>query len=110
MLGVCYLVMVVFDWQWWLVIWQWVWILVIVCGSVCMEILLKFLGLWCVNVVVVVVSDLWVVVVQRWWWWLVLFFFPPILLCFSGGGSLNGWLWVVRLSFIDRWLLALVGC
>ena len=82
----------------------------IVCGSVCMEILLKFLGLWCVNVVVVVVSDLWVVVVQRWWWWLVLFFFPPILLCFSGGGSLDGWLWVVRLSFIDRWLLALVGC
>ena len=38
------------------------------------------------------------------------FFFPPILLCFSGGGGLDGWLWVVGLSFIDRWLLALVGC
>ena len=38
------------------------------------------------------------------------FFFPPILLCFSGGSGLDGWLWVVGLSFIDRWLLALVGC
>ena len=38
------------------------------------------------------------------------FFSPLILLCFSGGGSLDGWLWVVGLSFIDRWLLALVGC
>ena len=42
----------------------------VVCGSVGMEILLKFLGLWCVNDVVVVAVDLWVVVVR--WWWLVL--------------------------------------
>ena len=71
MLGVCYLVMV--------------WLTVVagdsavglamavgmdvVCGSVCMEILLKFFGLWCVNVVMVVVGDLWVIVVHQWWWW-----------------------------------------
>ena len=39
----------------------------VVCGSVGMEILLKFLGLWCVNDVVVAAVDLWVVVV--WWVW-----------------------------------------
>ena len=104
MLGVCYLVRVVFDWQWWLVILQWVWIFVIVCGSMCMEILLKFLGLWCVNVVVVVVGDyglLWFSSGGDGGGWCY-FFFPPILLCFSGGGGLDGWLWVVGLSFIDR--------
>ena len=37
-----------------------------------MEILLKFLDLWCVNDVVVVAINLWVVVVRWWWWWLVL--------------------------------------
>ena len=36
----------------------------VVCGSVGMEILLKCLGLWCVNDVVVVAVDLWVVVVR----------------------------------------------
>ena len=41
---------------------------------------------------------------------MVLFFSPPIMLCFNGGGGLDGWLWVVGLSFIDRWWLALVGC
>ena len=83
----------------------------IVYGSVCMEILLKFLGLWCVNVVVVLVGDLWVVMVWQ-WWWLVLcfFFFFLILLCFSGGGSLDGWLLMIGLSFNDRWLLAFVDC
>ena len=35
----------------------------VVCGSVGMEILLKFLDLWCVNAVVVVVGDFLVVLV-----------------------------------------------
>ena len=39
-----------------------------------LEILLEFLGLCCVNAVVVVAGDLWVVVV-RWWW--------PVLWCFD---------------------------
>ena len=87
-------------------------IFMVVCGLVGTEILLKFLGLCCVNDVVVVTVDLWVVVV-RYWWWLVLWgvfffvFYPPILLCFSGGGGDDGWLLVVGLSFSGRWLLAM---
>ena len=38
------------------------------------------------------------------------FFFPLNFVYFSGGGGLDGWLWVVGLSFINRWLLALAGC
>ena len=45
----------------------------VVCGSVGMEILLKCLGLWCVNDVVVVAVDLWVVV--GWWCCGVVIFF-----------------------------------
>ena len=38
-------------------------------------------------------------------------FFPLDFVYFSGGGGgLDGWLWVVGLSFINRWLLALAGC
>ena len=57
-----WLVVVLVIW-WWVWQWQWVWISMVVCGSVGMEILVKILGLWCVNVVVVVAADLWVVVV-----------------------------------------------
>ena len=57
-----WLVVVLVIW-WWVWQWQWVWISMVVCGSVGMEILVKILGLWCVNVVVVVAANLWVVVV-----------------------------------------------
>ena len=52
----------------------------VVCGSVGMEILLKCLGLWCVNDVVVVAVDLWVVVVR--WWWLVRCVCVCVCVCF----------------------------
>ena len=75
--------MVVFDWRWWLVIWQWVWISMVGCGSVGVEILLIFLGLWYNNAVFVV--------------WLVIY----ELLWFGGGG--DGGFLVVGLSFSGNW-------
>ena len=73
-------------------------IFMVVCGLVGTEILLKFLGLCCVNDVVVVTVDLWVVVV-RYWWWLVLwgvFFF-----CFLSSNSIvfQWWWWWRWLAF-----------
>ena len=84
--------LVIRQWVWQ---WQWVYISVVVCGSVGMEILLKFLGLWWWLLILWVVVVVVVVVMVGFWWlgWVLVW-----------GGC---WLWwVARGCGENSWLLA----